>query len=105
MKVKRESEVTQLYLTLHDTMDCNLPGSVQGIFQARVLEWAAIAFSAMKETMFQFLGQEDALKKVKATHSVILAWRNPWTEDPGRLQSMGYTHINIFLFRLFFLID
>ena len=46
MKVKSESEVTQLCLTLGDAMDCSLPGSpVHGIFQARVLEWGAIAFS------------------------------------------------------------
>ena len=44
MKVKSESEVAQSYLTLRDPMDCNLPGSsVHGIFQARVLEWGAIA--------------------------------------------------------------
>ena len=36
----------------------------------------------------QFLGQEDSLKKDMATHSSILAWRIPWTEEPGRLQSM-----------------
>jgi len=46
MKVKSESEVAQPYPTLHDPMDCSLPGSsVHGIFQARVLEWVAIAFS------------------------------------------------------------
>ena len=46
MKVKSESEVAQLSLTLSDPMDCDLPGSsVRGIFQARVLEWGAIAFS------------------------------------------------------------
>ena len=46
MKVKSESEVAQLCLTLHDPMDCSLPGSsVRGIFQAGVLEWDAIAFS------------------------------------------------------------
>ena len=46
MKVKSESEVTQSCLTLSDLMDCSLPGSsIQGIFQARVLEWGAIAFS------------------------------------------------------------
>ena len=43
---KSESEVTQLYLTLCDCMDCCLPGSsIHGIFQARILEWAAISFS------------------------------------------------------------
>ena len=46
MKVKSESEVTQSCPTLHDPMDCSPPGSsVCGIFQARVLEWGAIAFS------------------------------------------------------------
>ena len=35
------------------------------------------------------LGQEDHLEKGMATHSSILAWRIPWTEEPGRLQSMG----------------
>ena len=46
MKVKGESEVAQSCLTLSDLMDCSLPGSsVHGIFQARVLEWGAIAFS------------------------------------------------------------
>ena len=45
-KVKSESEVAQLCLILRDPMDCSLPGcSVHGIFQARVLEWVAIAFS------------------------------------------------------------
>ena len=46
MKVKKESEVAQLCLTLSDPMHCSLPGSsAHGIFQARVLEWGAIAFS------------------------------------------------------------
>ena len=48
MKVKSESEVSQSCPTLSDPMDCSLPGSsVHGIFQARVLEWGAIAFSEM----------------------------------------------------------
>ena len=46
MKVRSESEVAQLCPTLSDPMDCSLPGSsIHGIFQARVLEWGAIAFS------------------------------------------------------------
>ena len=49
MKVKSESEVAQSCPTLNDLMDCSLPGSsVHGIFQARVLEWGAIAFSVNK---------------------------------------------------------
>ena len=43
----------------------------------------------MQETWVQSLGQEDPLKKEMATHSCILAWRTPWTEQPGGLQSMG----------------
>ena len=45
--------------------------------------------SAVQETWVQFLGQEDPLEKEMATHSSILAWRIPWTEEPGKLQSMG----------------
>ena len=44
---------------------------------------------AMQETRVGFLGQEDPLEKEMATHSSILAWRIPWTEEPGRLQSIG----------------
>ena len=43
----------------------------------------------MWETRVQSLGQEDILEKEMATHSSILAWKIPWTEKPGRLQSMG----------------
>ena len=54
MKVKIESEVAQSCPTLSDPMDCSLPGSsVHGIFQARVLEWGAIAFSALLFTWGQ----------------------------------------------------
>ena len=44
---------------------------------------------AMQETWVRSLGQEDPLEKGKATHSSILAWRIPWTEEPGGLQSVG----------------
>ena len=43
---------------------------------------------AMQETQVQSLGHEDPLEKGMVTHSSILAWRIPWTEEPGRLQSM-----------------
>ena len=43
----------------------------------------------MWETQVQSLGQEDSLEKEMATHSSILAWKIPWMEEPGRLQSMG----------------
>ena len=44
---------------------------------------------AMQETQVQSLSQEDLLKKGMATHSSILVWRIPCTEEPGRLQSVG----------------
>ena len=43
----------------------------------------------MQETWVQSLGQEDSLEKETATHSSILDWEIPWTEEPGRLLSMG----------------
>ena len=44
---------------------------------------------ARQETQVRLLGWEDPLEKEMATHSSILAWRIPWTEEPGRVQSMG----------------
>ena len=62
---------------------------------------------AVQETWVQFLGWEDPLEEETATHSSVLAWRIPWTEEPGRLQSMGSqqsdtterlsTHTHVFL--------
>ena len=52
-------------------------------------EMVAQNLPAMQETQVQSLGWEDPLEKEMATHSSILAWRIPWTEEPGRLQSMG----------------
>ena len=63
---------------------------------------------AVPETQVQSLGQKDPLKKGMATHSSILAWEIPWTEEPGRLQSLGsqesqtqlraHTFISLFIF-------
>ena len=44
---------------------------------------------AMREIWVQYLDQEDPLEKEMATHSSTLAWKMPWMEQPGRLQSMG----------------
>ena len=44
---------------------------------------------AMQETRIRFMDQEDPLEKEMATYTSILAWRIPWTEEPGKLQSMG----------------
>ena len=78
-------------------MDCSPPGfSVHEIFQVRILEQVEFPVAqavknppAMKEIRVRSLGQEDPLEKGLATHSSILAWRMPWTEKPGGLQSTG----------------
>ena len=48
-----------------------------------------LAMQEMQELQVQSLGQEDPLEEGMATHSSVLAWRIPWTEEPGRLQSTG----------------
>ena len=83
----------------------------------RIFVWSLVAqmvknLPAMQETQVQFLCREDPLEKGMATHSNILAWRIPWTEEPSRLQSMGLQRVgqdratNTFTFSLyvFFLI-
>ena len=76
MKVKSESEVAQSCPTLHDPTDCSLPGSsAHGIFQARVLEWVAIAFSVsslLSELNSKELLSELLLLKVR----VIMIFKN-----------------------------
>ena len=62
-------------------------------------KWASLIaqmvknLSAMQETWVQSLGWEDPLEKEMATHSSIPAWRVPWTEEPGGLQSMGLQRV------------
>ena len=59
------------------------------------VHWASLVaqkvkrLSAMQETRVQSLGWEHPLEKEMAAHSSTLAWKIPWTEEPGRLQSMG----------------
>ena len=48
----------------------------------------------LKETRVQSLGQEDPLEEGMATHTSILAWRIPWKEEPGGLQSMGVAELD-----------
>ena len=64
-----------------------------------VLSWASLLaqmvrkLPAMQKTQVQSLGREDPMEKGMVTHSSILAWRIPWTEEPSRLQSMGSQRI------------
>ena len=101
MKVKSEIEVSQPCLTPSDPMDCSPPvSSIHGIFQARVLESGAIAFSDWTDVYWGWIFFSCLLvicfyvcvcdlEKAMAPHSSTLAWKSPWTEEPGRLQSMG----------------
>ena len=73
----------------------------KGWIWERVCPWACASqvaqliknLPAMQETQIWSLGWEDPLEKDMATHSSILAWRIPWTEEPGRLQSMGLQRV------------
>ena len=75
-----------------------MAGSVQGWARSPVLQappddlvaQKVKSLPALQETRVRSLGREDPLKEGTATHSSILAWRIPWTEEPSGLQSMGY---------------
>ena len=67
--------------------------------QHLAMTWASLVaqmvktLPAMWETQVRSLGQEDSLERGRATHFSILAWRIPWTEEPGELQSMGLQRV------------
>ena len=63
-----------------------MPPRLKGAF---LVAQTVKSMPAMQETQVQSPGQEDPLEKGMATHSSILAWLIPWTEEPGGLQSMG----------------
>ena len=89
MKVKSESEVTQSCPTLRDPMDCSLPGSsIHGIFQARVLEWGAIAFSIIYIQIYSYLA-EGFLPYLIMVSSYIDEWlknHRVWKSGPQGVQ-------------------
>ena len=60
-----------------------------GAFQVALVVKEPTCQCRRQKTLGQSLGQEDHLEKDMATHSSILAWRIPWTEEPGRLQFIG----------------
>ena len=63
-------------------------GQLIGIIWAFLVAQVVKILSAMRETWVRSLGQEDPLEKEMATHSSYLAWRTPWTEEPGGLQTL-----------------
>ena len=62
---------------------------VRAYLIASLIAQSVKSLLARQETQVRLLGWEDPLEKEMATHSSILAWRIPWTEEPGRVQSMG----------------
>ena len=66
-----------------------LAGPIPGANGASLVAQMVKHLPAMCETQVRSLGQEDPLEKEMATHSSILAWKIPWIEEPGGLQSMG----------------
>ena len=77
------------------------PRNIEYLWQKVYSKWASLIaqsvknLPAMQKTWVQFLGREDPLEKEMATHSSILAWRIPWTEEPSRLQSMGLQELDM----------
>ena len=71
------------------TLNINICDTRLRVFVASLRAQSVKNLPAMQEIQVQFLGQEDPMEKELATHSSILAWRIPWTEEPSRLQSMG----------------
>ena len=65
------------------------PGGRMSRFESSLVAQMVKRLPEMWETWVQSLGWEDLLEKETATHSSTLAWRILWTEEPGRLQSMG----------------
>ena len=96
----------QLCPTLCDLIDRSPPGPLlPGILQVRTLEWVAISFFNMyicicmcvciyiHTHIYIYTNMYTVLEKAMATHSSALAWKIPWMEEPGRLQSMGLLRV------------
>ena len=67
----------------------DLPDSGTEPWEPSMVAQTVKRLSTMRETWVRSLGQEDPLEKEIATHSSTVAWKIPWMEEPGRLQSMG----------------
>ena len=82
----------QLFFFVHLNCKCQLGTDANSIcpeYRDSLVTQTVKSLLAVWETQVRSLGQEDPLEKEIATHSSILAWKTPWTEEPGRLQSMG----------------
>ena len=78
-------------LLLEDHLEVSIKMSL--LWPASLVAQMVKRLPAMWETQVQSLSWEDPLEKEMATHSNILAWKIPWTEEPGRPQSMGWQRV------------
>ena len=74
----------------------------RALFGASLVAQTVKSLPAMRETQIRSLGQKDSLEKGMAAHPTILIWKIPWTEEPGRLQSMGSQRVGFFPKSFFF---
>ena len=78
----------EISLAFCSVQDAELKGRIHYISRSYLIAWLVKNLPAMQEIQVRFLGWENPLEKEMATHSSILTWRTPWTEEPGGLQSM-----------------
>ena len=90
------SKTTDSPLTFQKIGSENCLVLIKAFARASLIAQLVKSLPAMQETGIRFLGREDPLEKEMATHSSILAWRIPWMEEPGRLQSMGSQRVGYF---------
>ena len=79
------------YLGMETSNTCHPKRSIWELDNSLVAQTKHLP--TMREISVQSLGQEDPLEKEMATHSSTFAWKIPWTEEPGRLQSMGVQRV------------
>ena len=81
------SQTVIILVVLVNTYPCT------SIYWTSVVSQTVKRLSTMQETRVRSLGREDSLEKEMAIHSSIIAWKIPWTEEPGRLQSIGLQRV------------
>ena len=74
-------------------VSANLAITALGLQETSLVAQTVKRLSTMREARVHSLGREDLLEKEMAPHSSFLAWKIPWTEEPGRLQSMGLQRV------------
>ena len=84
-----EKKLWQAYLIKKQRYHFANKGPFSQSYGFSLVAWSVKNLPAMQEIQVKFLGPEDPLEEDIATHSSILAWRIPWTEEPGRLESIG----------------